>query len=141
MTEIVDESLWTRAATAWVIGTFSALALILAVAGIYGIVSYSVGQRRKEISIRMALGAEAAAVRRLVLKQGVGIVLAGVVAGLLGAFAAARMISGILVEVSAKDPAVFAGVAALLLLVAAVASYLPARRAAVLEPAGVLRED
>ena len=141
MTAIMDESLWTRAATAWVIATFSAIALILAVAGIYGIVSYSVGQRRKEISIRMALGAEAAEVRRLVLKQGVGIVLVGVVIGLGGALAGARLISGILVEVSARDPAVYAGVATLLLLVAAVANYLPARRAAVLEPAGVLRED
>jgi len=141
MTEIVEESVWTRAATAWVIGTFSALALILAVAGIYGIVSYSVGQRRKEISIRMALGAEAAAVRRLVLRQGVGIVMVGVALGLMGAFAGARSISGILVEVSATDPGVYAGVATLLLLVAAVANYLPAHRAAALDPAGVLREE
>jgi ABC-type antimicrobial peptide transport system permease subunit len=89
----------------------------------------------------MALGAEAAEVRRLVLKQGVGIVLVGVVIGLGGALAGARLISGILVEVSARDPAVYAGVATLLLLVAAVANYLPARRAAVLEPAGVLRQD
>jgi len=141
MAAIMEDSLWTRRATAWVIATFSAIALILAVAGIYGVISYSVGQRRKEISIRMALGAKAAEVRKQVLLQGLGIVLVGVITGLAGALAGARLISGILVGVSARDPAVYAGVTTLLLFVAVVANYMPARRAAVLEPAGVLREE
>ena len=141
MASIMEESLWTRQATAWIIAIFSGIALILAVAGLYGVISYSVGQRRKEISIRMALGAETAQVRRQVLRQGVGIVLVGVVIGLGGALAGARLISGILVGVSARDPAVYVGVTLLLIFVAAAANYLPARRAAALEPAGVLRED
>jgi len=141
MAAIVDESLWTRRATALIIVTFSGIALILAVAGLYGVISYAVGQRRKEISIRMALGAEAAEVRWQVLKQGLGIVLVGVVIGLMGALVGARLVSGILVGVSARNPAVYAGVTMLLLFVAVIANYLPTRRVAALEPAGVLRED
>jgi putative ABC transport system permease protein len=137
----MDESLWTRRATSWVIATFSGIALLLAVAGLYGVISYSVGQRTKEISIRMALGAQSRQVRRQVLKQGVGIVLVGVAIGLAGALAGAQLVSGILVGVSARNPVVYAGVTLLLLVVAAVANYLPARRAASLEPAGVLRNE
>ena len=117
----MDESLWTRRATSWIIATFSGIALLLAVAGLYGVISYSVGQRTKEISIRMALGAEGRQVRRQVLKQGIGIVLLGVLVGLVGALAGARLVSGILVAV--------------------MANYLPARRAVSLDPAGMLREE
>ncbi len=141
MAAVVDESLWTRRATAWIIANFSGIALILAVAGLYGVISYSVGQRRKEISIRMALGAESVAVRWQVLRQGVGIVLVGVVIGLMGALVGAKLVSGILVGVSARNPAVYKGVTVLLLFVAVVANYLPARRAAALEPAGGLWEE
>ena len=141
MSAKMEESLWTRRATSWIIATFSGIALLLAVAGLYGVISYSVGQRRKEISIRMALGAQGEQVRWEVLRQGVGIVLVGVVLGLAGAFAGAQIVSGILVGVSARDPMVYLGVTLLLLLVAAAANYLPARRAASLEPAGVLREE
>ncbi|MBW1881747.1 MAG: FtsX-like permease family protein [Deltaproteobacteria bacterium] len=137
----VDESLWTRRATSWLIATFSGIALLLAVAGLYGVISYSVGQRRKEISIRMALGAQSRQVRQQVLRQGVGIVLVGIAVGLGGALAGARLVSGILVGVSARNPMVYAGVTLLLLVVAVVANYLPARRAASLEPAGVLRSE
>lgn len=137
----MGESLWARRATSWIIATFSGLALLLAVAGLYGVISYSVGQRRKEISIRMALGAEGRQVRRQVLKQGVEIVLVGIAIGLAGALAGARLVSGILVGVSARNPVVYAGVTLLLLVVAVLANYLPARRAASLEPAGVLREE
>jgi ABC-type antimicrobial peptide transport system permease subunit len=141
MARRMEESLWNRRATSWIIATFSGLALLLAVAGLYGVISYSVGQRRKEISIRMALGARGAQVRWQVLRQGVGIVLVGVAIGLAGALAGARVISGILVGVSARDPLVYIGVTLLLLLVALTANDLPAKKAASLEPGVVLREE
>lgn len=137
----MEESLWDRRATSWIIATFSGIALLLAVAGLYGVISYSVAHRRKEISIRMALGARGKQVRWQVLKQGVGIVMVGVAIGLAGALAGARVVSGILVGVSARNPVVYLGVTLLLLLVALAANYFPARRAASLEPGGVLREE
>jgi predicted permease len=141
MESIVDESLWTRRATSTLIALFSAVALLLAVAGIYGVISYTVGQRTQEISIRMAMGAESAQVLGQVVRQGMKLVLAGAGLGLAVSFAVAGLVSGILVSVNARDPWVYVGVTLLLLAVAAAANYLPARRAAALEPMKILRGE
>lgn len=141
MSESLDESLWTRRATSWLIGSFSAVALLLAVAGLYGVISYSVGQRAKEISVRMAVGAQHAQVLGHVVREGMVLVAGGVGAGLVASLAAAGVISGILVEVSPREPMVYAAVTLLVVLVAGLANFLPARRAAHLDPMAVLRRE
>lgn len=118
-----------------------AIALFLAVAGLYGVISYSVGQRTQEISIRMAMGAQRPDVLRQILRQGMALVVLGVMVGLVGAFAASGLVSGILVGVSPTNPVVYGGVTVLLLLVATLANYLPARRAAALDPMRALRQE
>ncbi len=135
------DTLWTRRASAWLVGAFSAVALILAVAGLYGLVSYTVSQRVQEIGIRIALGAEQRRVLGRVLVEGMTIVAAGVVLGLAVAVALAGVVGDTLVGVSATDPLVYGGVTALLLSVAALANLVPARRAARLDPMGVLRGE
>ena len=141
MTESMDRSLWTRRATSWLIGTFSAVALLLAVAGLYGVISYSVGERTREISVRMAVGAQHRQVLVQVVRQGMALVGAGVVLGVLTSVAASGIISGILVEVDPRDPWVYVTVTALLVAVAALANYLPARRASRLDPMVALRGE
>jgi ABC-type antimicrobial peptide transport system permease subunit len=123
------------------LGGFAAIALVLAAVGIYGVIAYAVRQRTQEIGIRMALGASRDGVLVMVVGQGMRLALIGAAAGLLGAFVATRGLRGLLFEVSASDPAVYAGVAAVLVAVAAVASYLPARRAARAEPNLALRGE
>jgi macrolide transport system ATP-binding/permease protein len=123
------------------LGLFGALALILAVVGLYGVVAYSVTQRTREIGVRVALGAERRDVAWLVLRQGLGLAAIGLGVGLLLAFAASRLLAKQLVGISASDPVSFAGTAVLLLAVAAVASALPARRAASLDPLAALRRE
>ena len=141
LSERVDESLFTRRATSWLIGAFSTIALLLAMAGIYGVISYSVGQRKQEISIRMALGAQQRQVLRQIVKQGMTLVGIGALFGLGLSYAGAGLVSGILVGVSATDPGVYVAVTALLITVAALANYLPARRAAGLDPMKALRGE
>jgi putative ABC transport system permease protein len=137
----MDDALWTRRATSWLIGAFSSVALLLAIAGLYGVISYSVAQRRQEISIRIALGAAASEVSGQVLRQGMTLVGLGVVAGIGLSIAAAGLVSGILVGVDPREPWIYAGVATLLLGVAMAANYVPARRAASLDPMRALRGD
>ena len=141
MKERLDESLWTRRSLSWLIAAFSTVAMVLAVAGIYGVVSYTVGQRAHEISIRMALGAKITQVLRQVMKQGMLLVGTGVVVGLGVAYAAAQLVSSILVGVSAKDPFIYASVTILLVAVATLANLIPAWRAAGFEPMDVLRSE
>jgi len=122
-------------------GVFASLALLLAATGLYGIIAYSVSQRTHEIGIRMALGASSGDVLKMVLRQGLKLVLIGVAIGLAGAFVLTRVISSFLYNVSPTDPLTFVCVSLLLAGVALLASYIPARRAARIDPMVALRYE
>ena len=123
------------------LGTFAGLGFFLALIGVYGVVSYSVGRRMREIGIRMALGAQRSDVLKLVLSEGMMPVAAGVVIGMLGALALTRLIQSYLFGIRPNDPATFAMAAAAFAIVAALACYIPARRAACVDPMTTLREE
>ena len=120
---------------------FATVAMLLAAIGLYGVMSYSVAQRTKEIGIRMALGARRPDVIALVVKQGMALVLTGIVGGGILSLAMTRMIAGMLFGITATDPLTFVGVAALLGVVAFLANYLPARRGASVDPMVALRYE
>jgi putative ABC transport system permease protein len=141
MQQRVDDSISTRRLTLVLLGIFSALALILAAIGIYGVMAYSVALRTQEIGIRMALGAQRQDVLRLVLGQGARIAFCGVAIGLAAAAALARLLSSLLFSVSSSDPMTFAAVAILLVAVALLACYIPARRAMRVDPIIALRYE
>jgi predicted permease len=124
-----------------VLGIFGLLGLSLSAVGIYGVMAYSVARRRRELGIRVALGADRAKVLSLLLGEGMRLVGVGVAVGLLGAAGAAQLVKGLLYNVSALDPAAFAGVPLLLVAVAALAVFVPARRAAAVEPMKALKTD
>ncbi len=124
-----------------VLGMFGVLGLILAAVGIYGVMAYSVAQRTRELGIRVALGASRSAVLKQVLVEGMRLAVLGTVLGLIGAAGAARLVKGLLYNVDVLDPVAFAGVPLVLVAVAALAVYLPARRAASVEPMKALKTD
>lgn len=138
--ELMDSSRSQPRFTMMLLAVFSLAALALAVIGIYGVLAYSVAQRRHEVAIRLALGAERRDILRLVVRQGLLLSLAGVVAGLLAAFLMTRLMSSLLYEVSTRDLTTFALAPFLFVSIALVASYLPARRATKVNPVEALRE-
>ena len=141
MDDVLSSSVAQPRFSSQLIGGFAFLALLLAAIGLYGLMAYSVNQRRSEIGVRMALGATRGDILRLVLRGGSKLTLAGIVVGLLGSLAATRVLSNMLFAVTAKDPAVFIMVALLLGGVALAASFLPARRAAKVDPMAALRYE
>jgi ABC-type antimicrobial peptide transport system permease subunit len=141
MDQLLYESVASSRFRAMLFGVFAALALVLAVIGIYGVMAYSVSQRTNEIGIRMALGAQRGEVMRLVLGQGTKLTLLGVVLGITAAVALTHLMSSLLFSVSATDPLTFVGVDILLTLVALAACYVPARRAMRVDPMIALRYE
>ena len=141
MDEVVAGSFAARRVSMILLAVFAVLALVLSCVGIYGVISYVVGQRTHEIGIRMALGAQRGDVMRLVLGEGVRMALAGVAAGIAAALGLTRLMAEELFGVTAQDPLTFAVVAILLTLVALLACYLPARRAMRVDPVVALRYE
>ena len=139
MDEIAALSVSRQRFNMWVMTVFGGCALLLAAIGIYGLMAYSVEQRAQEIGIRLALGAQASQVRKMVVTQGMALTLLGVALGLAAAFGLARLITTFLFGVTARDPLVFAGVPTLLIGVALLAVWLPARRASKVDPLIALR--
>ena len=141
MERVIADSLAARRTSMILLGAFAALALVLSAIGIYGVIAFVAGQRKGEIGIRMALGAERRDILRLVVGQGGRLAALGIGLGILGAFGLTRLMAGLLFGVRAFDPATFAAMAAVLWVVAMLASYLPARAAAAVDPIVVLRAE
>ena len=141
MADVVSRSLETRRFALVMLSCFALLALVLAIVGLYGVLSYTVAQRTSELGVRLALGAAPGQVLRLVLGEGLRLAAAGVVIGVCLGAAAARAVSHLLYGVTTYDPATFGGAILVLLIVAAIASFLPARRAARVDPVSALRSE
>src|SRR6266576_1791264 len=141
MQEVYDKSVAQTSFTLVMLGIAGTMALTLGIIGIYGVMSYTVSQRKREIGIRLALGAQGGDVLKIVLRQGTKLALVGVVIGIAAAFALTRLMTNLLFGVTAHDPLTFVAVAALLILVAVLACYIPARRATLVDPIVALRYE
>jgi predicted permease len=136
-----SEAAWLHRSSAWLVGGFASLALLLGIVGLYGVIAYSVSQRTREIGVRMALGAQRQRVYGLILKEAAWLVMIGVVAGLVCSIATTNLMRELLFGVSSWDASTLAGVAIVLALAAMLASYIPARRAASVNPVEALRVE
>ena len=141
MDDIIDRTVVDRRQQMMLLGVFAALALALASIGLYGVLSYGVTQRAREIGLRMALGASGSSVVGMVVRHGLALTGIGIALGLAGSWAATRSLKNLLYGVTATDPVTFAEVAALLMLIALAACSIPARRALKVDPIKVLREE
>jgi ABC-type antimicrobial peptide transport system permease subunit len=141
MDYLAQRSMVQLSFTMLTLGLISTLAMILGAVGLYGVLSYIVAARTREIGVRMALGATAGAVRRLVVLQGAKVVLTGAVLGVAAALASTRLLHGLLYEVSAVDPVVFVAMSLTMIGIGMLASYVPARRASRVDPIESLRND
>jgi predicted permease len=139
--DLYSQSLARTAFTLVLLAISGAMALVLGIIGIYGVIAYAVTQRTREIGIRMALGAQAAGLRQMFVRQGLLLAGIGAIIGLAAAAGLTRLMSSLLFGVAALDPLTYAGVAAILIAAAALASYLPARRATRVDPLDALRAD
>jgi predicted permease len=136
---MVDRAVSPRRFVVWLLGGFAGFAMVLASLGIYAVISYSVSQRTQEIGIRMALGASAGTLQRSILLETLGLAGIGMVVGIVASWALARTLSGLLFGVTSSDPVTFVGMLVILTAVAAIAGYLPARRASRIDPMSALR--
>ena len=141
VTDLIDQSIGQSRLNTTLLSMFAAVALILAVIGIYGVISYSVAQRTQEIGVRMALGAAQGDVLRLILREGTGLAVAGVALGVGGAYLATRFIRTWLFGIDKNDPLTIVASALALVAIAVAASYLPARRATRVDPLAAMRAD
>jgi putative ABC transport system permease protein len=141
MNTLVSATMTQRRFALAMVSTFAACALLLAAIGMYGVISYGVAQRTREVGVRMALGATQRGIMRLILSEGLKLALIGAVIGLAGALAGTRLIRAMLFETGATDPVTFIVTPLLLGLIAAVACYLPARRATRLDPTLAIRGE
>jgi ABC-type antimicrobial peptide transport system permease subunit len=137
----MQQAFWEDQIAAGFVGVLGALGIFLGAIGLYGVVAFTVSRRSREIGIRMALGAERKDVLRLVLRQGLTLAAIGAGIGLVASFAAMRLLSTMLYGVKPTDPLAFVGSAVLVILVALAASWLPARRAASIDPMQALRTE
>ena len=140
-TQVFSESLSNRRFNLTLVGVFALAALVLAMAGVFGVLAYSVAQRTQEIGVRVALGATPGGILKMVLGQGLVTVAIGLAIGLAGSLLLTRTMRSMLFEVSPNDPLTIAGIALLLMLIAMVASYIPARRATRVDPMIALRYE
>ena len=143
MTDRIDDSpsAYLHRSSAWLVGGFAALALLMGVVGLYGVIAYSVSQRRREIGIRMALGAQPRSVYRLILKEAGWLTAFGIVIGMVCSVAAATLMRGLLFGVRSWDVPTLAAVAGVLGISSLLASFIPARRAAKVNPTEALRAE
>jgi len=141
MGEVLAAATQEQRFTMRLMAAFAGLALLLAAVGIYGVISYAVSRRTHEIGVRMALGATPRNVVRLIIGQGMRVVMAGVAAGLIGALLVTRLMTNVVYGVRVTDPLTYGAVALLLTVVALLASYIPARRATRIDPLTSMRSD
>jgi putative ABC transport system permease protein len=140
-TSMLEQRELHRKFTAWLLSAFALVALILAAVGIYGVLAFWVSQRTQEIGVRMALGATKSEALKVVIKQGFSFVILGIIFGMAGALGLTRYLSSLLYGIGPTDPVTFISVALLLMCVALLASYIPARRATKVDPMVALRYE